>query len=136
MKRKPNLRMRPQQGVALLEVLVSILLFSIGLLGLLGLQARAITFSVDAEDRNRAALLANDIAATMWITRSTVVDASAGSPLQLRVADATKDGLPSGEVEITAVNPTTADILITWKPPSRGTSAADSVLRTRVVLPQ
>ena len=51
-----------QSGVALIEVLISILLFSLGILGLIGLQARAISFSVDAEDRNRAALFANEIA--------------------------------------------------------------------------
>lgn len=126
----------PQKGVALLEVLVSVLIFSIGLLGLLGLQARAVSLSVDAEDRNRAALLANEIATTMWISRSVAIVTGAGSPWQTRVADAKKDGLANGVVTVTPVAGTTnsADILISWKPPSHG-SDAGSVLRTRVVLP-
>ena len=40
---------------------------SVGLLGLIGLQARAVNFSVNAEDRNRAALFANDVASGMWL---------------------------------------------------------------------
>jgi type IV pilus assembly protein PilV len=53
--------------MALIEALVSILIFSFGVLGLIGLQASAINFSVDAEDRNRAALFANEIASSMWL---------------------------------------------------------------------
>lgn len=57
---------RQQEGLLLLEALIAILIFSIGLLGMVAMQARAVQFSVDAEDRNRAALLANDIVSTMW----------------------------------------------------------------------
>ena len=58
---------RPQRGVALIEALVSIVIFSFGVLGLIGLEASAINYSVDAEDRNRAALFASEIASTMWL---------------------------------------------------------------------
>ena len=73
MKRTRTSSRRGQTGVALLEVLVSVLLFSLGVLGLIGLQARAINLSIDAEDRNRAALIANDIAAAMWTTRTVAI---------------------------------------------------------------
>ena len=49
--------------MALIEVLVSILIFSFGVLGLIGLEASAINYSVDAEDRSRAALFASEISA-------------------------------------------------------------------------
>ena len=52
--------------MTLIEVLVSLLIFSFGFLGLIGMQARAVQLSTDAEDRSRAALLANDIVTTMW----------------------------------------------------------------------
>lgn len=42
----------------MIEVLVSLLIFSFGLLGMAGMLARSLTISIDAEDRNRAALLA------------------------------------------------------------------------------
>ncbi|MDM0075148.1 type IV pilus modification protein PilV [Variovorax sp. J2P1-59] len=136
-ERPPLANRQGQAGVAMLEVLVSVLLFSFGILGLIGLQARAVSFSVDAEDRNRAALLANEIASTMWITRSVTVDVSDGSSWQTRIADPSKDGLPGGEISVTTVSGTTnsADIEITWQAPSRGTNDPNK-LRTRVVLPQ
>lgn len=127
-------RKRAQVGVALLEVLVSLLLFSFGVLGLIGLQARAVTFSVDAEDRNRAALLANEIATTMWLNKSVTVVTGTGSPWQTRVSDPSKDGLPNGVVSVTAVSANSADITITWRPPQRA-STDSSQLTTRVTLP-
>lgn len=128
---------RKLRGVAMLEVLVSLLLFSLGLLGMIGLQARALSLSTDAEDRNRAALLANDIASTMWLSRSVTIDTTEGSPWQTRVADQSQGGLPNGELTVTAVSGTTnsADILITWKATTRKTDDASSSLTTRVTLP-
>jgi type IV pilus assembly protein PilV len=126
-----------QSGVALIEVLVSVLLFSLGILGLIGLQARAIGLSIDAEDRNRAALLANNIASTMWIMRTVAIDPNAGTTSwNQRARDLDAGGLPNGAVEITANTATrTADIVITWKPPQRTESEKASRLTTRVTLP-
>jgi type IV pilus assembly protein PilV len=120
--------------VALVEVLVSVLIFSFGLLGLLGLEARAITFSVNAEDRNRASLFANDIASTMWLSGSVTVSAAVLTGWQTSVADPAGNGLPNGTVTITPVAGTTnsADITIAWKSTS---SVTTDQLTTRVILP-
>lgn len=128
---------RHEGGVALLEVLIALLIFSFGILGLIGLQARAISVSTDAGDRNRAALLANDIASTMWLSKSVVIDTSPGSVWQTQVADAANEGLPNGAVTVTTVAGTTnsADIVITWKAPTRAATAPSSQLTTRVTLP-
>lgn len=132
----------PQSGVALLEVLVSLLLFSFGLLGMAGLMTRAVTVSVDAEDRNRAALLANEIASTMWLKGSIAVDTTAW---QARVSDLAGGGLPNATLTVTAVSGATnsagtanaADIAIAWRAVTRDAAAANagSRLVTRVVLP-
>lgn len=139
MTRNSKLRTRRhrQTGVALLEVLVSILLFSLGVLGLIGLQARAISLSVDAEDRNRASLIANEIATTMWISKSATVATGPGSDWEARVKNQSKGGLPNGEVSVTPVAGITnsADVLIQWKAPQRRESEAKSQLKTRVTLP-
>lgn len=126
-----------QTGVALIEVLVSILLFSLAILGLIGLQTRAISLSIDAEDRNRASLIANDIATAMWIGRTVVIDPEAGTPSwNDRASNLQAGGLPDGEVTITSDAATrTADILITWRPPHRTASEQNSRLTTRVTLP-
>lgn len=134
MKRTRTSSRRGQAGVALLEVLVSVLLFSLGVLGLIGLQARAINLSIDAEDRNRAALIANDIAAAMWTTRTVAIDAAAWTT---RASNQLAGGLPGGNVTITSDATTnTADIVITWTPPQRAaTGEQASRLTTRVALP-
>ena len=128
---------RPQRGMALIEVLVSILLFSFGVLGLIGLEARSIDFSVDAEDRNRAALLANEIGSSMWLAGSVTVSAPALANWQARVSDPTSGGLPNGTVTVTPVAGTTnsADIALSWKAPSRTATDTASSLTTRVTLP-
>jgi type IV pilus assembly protein PilV len=139
---RPPRRLRTQQrtaqpGFALLEVLVSILIFSFGLLGLLGLEATAINFSVDAEDRNRAALFASEVASTMWTTNSVTPTAAQLAAWQTNIANPTSAmGLPSGTLSIIATAGTTnsADIAITWIAKTDKT-AITRQLTTRVILP-
>lgn len=124
-------------GIALIEALVSILIFSFGLLGLIGLEARAINFSVNSEDRNRAALLANDVASAMWLAGNVTLNTATLAALQTRVADATSGGLANGTLTIAAVAGTTnsADITITWRPTSNASTDPPDRLTTRVTLP-
>ena len=55
-----------QSGVMLIEALIAILIFSVGVLGIIGLQASAAKASVDAQFRSEAALLANELIGRMW----------------------------------------------------------------------
>lgn len=55
-----------QKGVALLEALIALLVFSFGVLGLVGLQALAIKNTTDAKFRADASFLANQIIGQMW----------------------------------------------------------------------
>jgi type IV pilus assembly protein PilV len=126
-----------QQGMALIEVLVSILLFSFGLLGLIGLEATAINVSVDAEDRSRAALFASEIASYMWTTNSVSVPSSQLNTWNTNCRNlATETGLPSCIIGVTATAGTTnsADVLITWVP-IQDKSSTIRQLTTRVILP-
>lgn len=59
-------------GFVLLEVLIAILIFSIGVLGLIGLQARSAKHSTDAKYRSEAALLVNQLLGNMWVSNRTV----------------------------------------------------------------
>lgn len=54
-----------QRGVLLLEVLIALLIFSLGVLGLVGLQAAASKQSGQTKYRTDATLLANDIVGQM-----------------------------------------------------------------------
>lgn len=66
----PKLSSR-QRGFTLIEILVTLLVFAFGVLGLVGLQASAIRFSTDAQQRADAAFLADQILARMLIADPT-----------------------------------------------------------------
>jgi type IV pilus assembly protein PilV len=55
MRLHPALRRRLQAGLSMIEVLVSLTIVAFGVLGLLGLQARALSFQRDSFDRRAAA---------------------------------------------------------------------------------
>lgn len=55
-----------QSGIMLLEALIAILIFSLGVLGIIGLQASAVSASRDAKYRTDAGLLANELIGQMW----------------------------------------------------------------------
>jgi type IV pilus assembly protein PilV len=56
-----------QRGAVLLEAFIAILLFSMGMIALVAVQAAAIKNSADAKHRTEAAYLANQIIAQMWV---------------------------------------------------------------------
>ena len=58
---------RHQAGVMLIEALIGILIFSIGILALLGMQGAAIKNTTDARYRSEAAFLATQIVGQMWL---------------------------------------------------------------------
>lgn len=67
-----NTRARRNSGIALIEALVSILIFSVGALGLLGLQAAATKNATDATYRSEASYMTNQIISQMWVDRSNL----------------------------------------------------------------
>jgi type IV pilus assembly protein PilV len=69
-----------EQGVAMLEALISILIFSIGILGLIGMQATAIGASTDAKNRANAAMLANSLIGRLAVSDPTTAAAYAHRP--------------------------------------------------------
>ncbi len=114
-------------------MLVALLVFSIGLLGMIGLQARATQVSIEAEDSNRAALLAAELGSVMWTQASNVVAPATLTAWQARVANAAGSGLPGGAGAVVVTGNRT-EITVTWTPAG---SAAGTVRRytTEVTLP-
>lgn len=55
-----------QQGVVLLESLIAILIFSLGVLGIVGLQAAMIKSTSDAKFRSEASYIAQQRIGAMW----------------------------------------------------------------------
>ena len=129
-----------QSGVMLLEALIAILIFSLGILTLIALQATSIKLTSDAKYRTDATLLANRLIGQMWVTggdltaletnfktggdayNSWLADVSAVSGLPGVVAEDTDivSTLPLVSVVLTpTAAPTSAQVTITlfWRTP-------------------
>lgn len=70
-RRQPANTLAAQSGVMLLEAMVAILIFSLGVLSIIQLQAVSIKQASGAEYRSMAALLANDLISRMWASDKT-----------------------------------------------------------------
>lgn len=63
--RRPGIRQSRQSGVALLEAMLAVIILGIGLLGTIGLQARAYSALSDASMRAEATMAAEKLLGTM-----------------------------------------------------------------------
>jgi type IV pilus assembly protein PilV len=104
-----------QKGMALLEVMIAIVLFSIGVISLMGLQANMIKNNTEAKLRSEASFLAQQTLGAMW-----------GNPNNLANYEVTNgpiDGLPNGKQTVTLVPGTTGSshvqITLTWQQPGQ-----------------
>jgi type IV pilus assembly protein PilV len=61
-------RSKGQGGSVLLEALVAILIFSVGILAVVGMQTAAVKAASDAKYRSDASLLANELLGQMWVS--------------------------------------------------------------------
>lgn len=130
---------RGQSGVALLEALVGILIFSIGILALMGLQAQSIRNTVEAKYRNEAAYLANQIIGQMWVDRANLAAYDTGGGANPNMENwRTRVAATLPRVVVGGINSPTIDIAATqatvtvfWQMPG-----ADSVQRQLVVVAQ
>jgi len=113
--RKPGTG-KAQRGMALIEVLVAVLIFSIGVLAAIGLQATAIHNVTLSKERLDAALVANQQLGKMWTDPANLV----------AVTNQAVPSLPNGRLNVT-VTPTTdasvsqVDIVVTWQSPGATT---------------
>lgn len=69
-----------QRGIVLLDALIAILIFSIGVLGMVKLQSDAISYSSEAKYRVDAAMLADQVIGQMWVADPATLQASFNSP--------------------------------------------------------
>ncbi len=60
-----------QAGSMLLESFIAILIFSMGILAIVGMQASAVKSATDAKYRSEASLLANQLLGQMWVSNRT-----------------------------------------------------------------
>jgi type IV pilus assembly protein PilV len=113
----------------LIEALVAILLFTLGIVAVMGLQANSIAQVSQTKYRIDASYLANQIIGKMWVDQAVPADlaayATAGSPGRAAWDNVVANTLPSGAATITVVGPVgspglggnTVTVTITWKQP-------------------
>ena len=117
---------RRQQGVALLEALIAALLLAIGLLGTIGLQARAYSALSDAGMRSEATIAAERLIGVMTTDTGNLGDyqlAAGGQPGARLLAwyTATRKSIPGATVTVTvtaganATAPSEVSITIGWQ---------------------
>lgn len=90
-----------QSGVMLLEALIGILIFSIGILAIVGLQAASVKNQADAKYRAEASYFANQIIAQMWGDRANLAS-YAHYPTPAITAAAPPGCNPNGAASINA----------------------------------
>jgi type IV pilus assembly protein PilV len=142
-----NFMMQRQRGATLIEVLVTFVILAVGILGLAGLQARALSYNQSALYRSQATALTDDILDRMRANRtaatggnySTALSATSSSISGSTVAATDlKDWkaqvealLPQGQASIAVTSDTLAyEITIQWDD-SRGRSSSAQSFVTR-----
>jgi type IV pilus assembly protein PilV len=90
--------LHPHRGFTLVEVLVAIVIFSLGVLGLVRLQATAVRMSTDARQRAEATFLADQLLARMLISDPTTAASFAHKPAGSGCAPT---GAASGNPQVT-----------------------------------
>jgi type IV pilus assembly protein PilV len=137
-----------QAGSVLLEAMISILIFSIGILAMVGMQATAINNVSDAKYRADAGFFADQIIGTMWAARAATVTASGTSyspdpsfacanctatsggnaATQLWVGTKGVAGaLPNPSASI-AISGQQVTVTLTWQPPQAATAHKHSAV--------
>ena len=114
----PSATTRRQRGASLVEVLVSITVFSVGLLGLLGMHATSMSFFGDAKYRADAALLADALISQVWVDRAHIAEYALGGGNTSRSdawAAQVQDTLPGGDASV-AIDGNTLRVTVNWRP--------------------
>ncbi|MEO8278136.1 MAG: type IV pilus modification protein PilV [Ideonella sp.] len=117
---------RSDTGFVLLEVLVALLIFAFGVLGIVGLQAAMTKAQTSSKFRGEAAYLAQELIGSMWadIPNLAQYDKPAGTgactsyakcqAMVLKISAT----LPDGSLVIEQPSPGLFTITISWTPPS------------------
>lgn len=124
-RKKPSQACGKMQGFMLVEVLVSILIFALGLVAIVALQARTMATTGDVQYRAEAMHLANAYIGEIWAASPTFADAAAyetdgggryddfsgkvqelpgaaAPTVTLVQGTAAADGTPAGDIPITS----------------------------------
>lgn len=116
-----------QRGIVMIEAMVAVLLFTIGVLALVGLQSAMTRNQTDAKLRGDASYLANEIVGTMWGDAANISSyATANCAAYARCNDwkgKVERLMPNGSVTVTLGSGASAGavtVTINWTTPGEG----------------
>lgn len=98
-----------QQGVVILEALIAILIFSFGVLGIVGMQANMVKNTSDSKYRSDAGYIAQQRIGLMWADPST-------QPADGATASSVVGSLPNGNVMVSRAGSQFV-VSVTWQQP-------------------
>ena len=108
---------KSQQGVMLIEALVAILLFTLGIIAVMGLQANSVAQVSQAKYRTDASYLANQIIGKMWVDQGNLASyTTTGASVRSDWDQVVGQTLPQGTGTI-AVNGSSVTVTVQWKQP-------------------
>lgn len=131
---------KQQRGMMLLEALIAILVFSLGILAMVGMQAISISHTSQSKYRTDASFLANKLIASMWVDSDANMAsyATGGARFNTWKTNEIDAYLPPGRssaiVSVTSFTATgvtvaappvtgyTIDITIQWRAPNEDSS--------------
>jgi type IV pilus assembly protein PilV len=130
-----------QRGVMLLEALVGILIFSIGILAMLGMQAIGMRNTIETKYRSEASYLANQIVGTMWVDRAALAnytDGGAGTTDRTEWVAKVQATLPQAATypPSIVVNGAAVTVTVRWLRPGEAAGASDVNVSRHVVIAQ
>lgn len=127
-----------QRGVMLLEALIAILIFSLGILAVAALQATAIRSVDDSKFRNDASFLASETIGQIWVDIAHIANYAGTVQPATDTTPAADTVLPGGTRTIVvagdAVNGYSVTVTIQWKTPGEDATPHTYVTSTMMHL--
>ena len=120
-------RQRASKGIALIEALVAVLILSIGILGLVGLQASMTRAQSSAKYRADASYLASEVIGAMWVDKpnlasyATTTGTACTYQRCLDWVNKVATGLPQGAGQISVTGSGAIGLTVTWSVSNEGT---------------
>lgn len=119
----------------MIEVLLGILIFSIGILAMLGMQTLAMRATIDAKYRAEAGFLANEILGVMWgdpANLASYADGSCAATARCAVWRArVLNTLPGAIAPSIVVNNRSVQVIVQWQGPGQ-TSPSNHTMDAQV----
>lgn len=113
------------RGIALIDALVSVLIFAFGIVGLIGVQAAMTRAQGAAKFRADATGLASQVLGTMWADRTNLAKYNGAACANYQPCKDWQDkaaaALPGGTAAVASDNTGSVTVTLTWSTAAEGT---------------